>query len=56
MSIAGVFPPICDYQDGHLLIDGCYVNNVPGMNSNIKPILYINFLIIILLSSISVCE
>lgn len=30
MSIAGVFPPICDYADGHLLIDGCYVNNVPG--------------------------
>lgn len=30
MSIAGVFPPICDYKDGHLLIDGCYVNNVPG--------------------------
>lgn len=32
MSIAGVFPPICDYKDGHLLIDGCYVNNVPGNN------------------------
>lgn len=35
MSIAGVFPPICDYNDGHLLIDGCYVNNVPG---NVQPI------------------
>lgn len=30
MSIAGVFPPLCDYKDGHLLIDGCYTNNVPG--------------------------
>lgn len=30
MSIAGVLPPMCDYRDGHLLVDGCYVNNVPG--------------------------
>lgn len=30
MSIAGVFPPMIDYKDGHLLVDGCYVNNVPG--------------------------
>lgn len=30
MSIAGVLPPICDYIDGHLLLDGCYTNNVPG--------------------------
>lgn len=31
MSVAGIFPPICDYRDGHLLVDGCYVNNVPGI-------------------------
>lgn len=31
MTIAGVFPPICDPIDGHLLVDGCYVNNVPGI-------------------------
>ncbi|CAG7837535.1 unnamed protein product [Allacma fusca] len=31
MTIAGVFPPLCDPKDGHLLIDGCYVNNVPGL-------------------------
>jgi lysophospholipid hydrolase len=31
MSVAGIFPPICDPVDGHLLLDGCYVNNVPGM-------------------------
>lgn len=30
MTIAGVFPPICDPNDGNLLLDGCYVNNVPG--------------------------
>ncbi|XP_008556860.1 neuropathy target esterase sws isoform X2 [Microplitis demolitor] len=30
MTIAGVFPPICDPVDGHLLVDGCYVNNVPA--------------------------
>lgn len=30
MSIAGIFPPLCDPTDGHLLLDGCYVNNVPG--------------------------
>ncbi|XP_055841817.1 neuropathy target esterase sws isoform X2 [Episyrphus balteatus] len=30
MSIAGVFPPFCDFKDGHLLLDGCYTNNVPA--------------------------
>lgn len=30
MTIAGIFPPFCDPRDGHLLVDGCYVNNVPG--------------------------
>lgn len=34
MSIAGVFPPFCDYRDGHLLLDGCYTNNVPGNHHN----------------------
>ncbi|CAM4607259.1 unnamed protein product [Lepidochelys kempii] len=23
-------PPLCDPKDSHLLVDGCYVNNVPG--------------------------
>jgi predicted acylesterase/phospholipase RssA len=31
MTFAGIFPPVCDPVDGHLLVDGCYVNNVPGM-------------------------
>ncbi|CAG9109832.1 unnamed protein product [Plutella xylostella] len=30
MSIAGIFPPICDPIDGHLILDGCYTNNVPA--------------------------
>jgi len=30
MSYAWILPPICDPKDGHLLLDGCYVNNVPG--------------------------
>ncbi|XP_039289237.1 neuropathy target esterase sws isoform X2 [Nilaparvata lugens] len=30
MSIAGIMPPICDPVDGHCLVDGCYVNNVPA--------------------------
>lgn len=36
MSIAGVLPPICDYIDGHLLLDGCYTNNVPGKQKKKK--------------------
>ena len=32
MSCAWFFPPICDPVDGHMLLDGCYVNNVPGKN------------------------
>ncbi|CAG9836270.1 unnamed protein product [Diabrotica balteata] len=30
MSIVGIFPPICDPTDGHMISDGCYVNNVPA--------------------------
>ena len=30
MSIAGVFSPISDPVDGHYLVDGGYVNNVPA--------------------------
>ena len=29
-SYAWFLPPLCDPVDGHLLMDGCYVNNVPG--------------------------
>ncbi|XP_065209623.1 neuropathy target esterase sws isoform X2 [Planococcus citri] len=30
MTIAGVLPPMFDPSDNHLLLDGCYVNNVPA--------------------------
>ncbi|XP_045626226.1 neuropathy target esterase sws isoform X2 [Procambarus clarkii] len=30
MSIAMLVPPMPDPVDGHLLVDGCYINNVPG--------------------------
>lgn len=30
MSLSGYLPPLCDPKDGHLLLDGGYVNNVPG--------------------------
>lgn len=33
MSLSGYMPPMCDPVDGHLLLDGGYVNNLPG-NSN----------------------
>ncbi|CAM5169371.1 unnamed protein product, partial [Eretmochelys imbricata] len=25
-------PPLCDPKNSHLLVDGCYVNNVPGQH------------------------
>jgi len=30
MSLAGYMPPLCDPSDGHLLLDGGYVNNLPA--------------------------
>ena len=30
MSLAGYLPPLCDPTDGNLLLDGGYVNNLPG--------------------------
>lgn len=30
MSLAGYLPPLCDPDDGHLLLDGGYVNNLPA--------------------------
>jgi lysophospholipid hydrolase len=30
MSLAGYMPPLCDPHDGHLLLDGGYVNNLPA--------------------------
>ncbi|XP_033366427.1 neuropathy target esterase sws isoform X3 [Bombus vosnesenskii] len=30
MSLSGYMPPMCDPVDGHLLLDGGYVNNLPA--------------------------
>ncbi|XP_050553738.1 neuropathy target esterase sws isoform X6 [Spodoptera frugiperda] len=30
MSLSGYMPPLCDPLDGHLLLDGGYVNNLPA--------------------------
>ena len=30
MSLAGYLPPLCDPEDGHQLLDGGYVNNLPA--------------------------
>ena len=33
MSLSGYLPPLCDPVDGHLLLDGGYVNNLPGRSN-----------------------
>lgn len=30
MTLSGYLPPLCDPKDGHLLMDGGYINNLPG--------------------------
>jgi len=30
MSVANYVPPMCDPKDGHLLLDGAYINNLPA--------------------------
>lgn len=34
MSLSGYMPPLCDPKDGHLLMDGGYINNLPGTAEN----------------------
>ena len=34
MSLSGYLLPVCDPKDGHLLLDGGYVNNLPGQLIN----------------------
>ena len=31
MTYPIMLPPFCDPVDGHLLLDGCFVNNMPGL-------------------------
>ena len=35
MSLSGYLPPLCDPVDGHLLLDGGYVNVLPGEHQRI---------------------
>ena len=35
MSLSGYLPPLCDPVDGHLLLDGGYVNNLPGEQGSV---------------------
>lgn len=37
MSLSGYMPPLCDPKDGHLLMDGGYINNLPGAPSPAPP-------------------
>uniref|UniRef100_A0A3B1JXB1 lysophospholipase n=1 Tax=Astyanax mexicanus TaxID=7994 RepID=A0A3B1JXB1_ASTMX len=30
MSLSGYLPPLCDPKDGHLIMDGGYINNLPA--------------------------
>lgn len=30
MTLTGYLPPLCDPQDGHYLVDGGYINNLPA--------------------------
>lgn len=36
MSLSGYMPPLCDPKDGHLLLDGGYVNNLPGNSKQLS--------------------
>ncbi|XP_068166263.1 patatin-like phospholipase domain-containing protein 7 isoform X2 [Antennarius striatus] len=36
MSLSGYLPPLCDPKDGHLLMDGGYINNLPGCTLTTK--------------------
>lgn len=36
-SYTPYLPPLCDPKDSHWLVDGCYVNNVPGQHLALGP-------------------
>ncbi|KAG9334129.1 hypothetical protein JZ751_009099 [Albula glossodonta] len=40
-SYTPYLPPLCDPKDGHLLVDGCYVNNVPVPSQSLPSTDYI---------------
>ncbi len=45
MSLSGYMPPLCDPNDGHLLLDGGYVNNLPGENASRDSALSLRFIV-----------
>jgi len=45
MSLSGYLPPLCDPVDGHLLLDGGYVNNLPA--DVMKVLVYVLFVILL---------
>lgn len=55
MSLAGYMPPLCDAKDGHLLLDGGYVNNLPGKLLSLMLFCYF-FVAIWLREGASQCE
>lgn len=38
MSFTPALPPMCDPRDGHLLVDGCYTSNLPGLDKLNVPV------------------
>lgn len=54
MSLSGYLPPLCDPSDGHLLLDGGYVNNLPG-DKCCRIILPHYLLLYMLLYSMTLC-
>lgn len=49
MSLSGYMPPLCDPKDGHLLMDGGYINNLPGTaeGGGVPPMLVRSSLVIL---------
>lgn len=45
MSLSGYMPPLCDPKDGHLLMDGGYINNLPGTAVPPPPLLVVHVLL-----------
>lgn len=41
MSLSGYMPPLCDPKDGHLLMDGGYINNLPGTSPPAPPLCWL---------------
>lgn len=56
MSLSGYLPPLCDPKDGHLLMDGGYINNLPGMLHSLFLVLILHTFLIILSLYRDICS